>query len=351
MGTKSKTTVQSSKPSPEELELIRIQTQLSQKQLQEFENLQPFQQELLNLSLADLRRQGAISSAVDSAVTPEQQAALAKQDFERAQRLGPIQEELLNLQLEQIRSGGAATPEQLARIKEATDRGIEAGSSDIDLSTKRGIGLISDELANSRGLRLTDSPIMNEAGTLVQAGEDQKASLIKNLRAGEASAALNFPLAANQVMSGINLNQQQLADATKAFQADLRQRAFQNRLALSGQTAQTGIGLSSIANTTGAISALAGARGKTQTTSGSPGLGEIGQLASGIGALAAFSDRRLKSNVRLVGTHPIGIGIYEYDKFGRRERGVMADEVELVRPDAVIDTPSGFKAVDYGKLR
>jgi hypothetical protein len=347
MGTK--TTVQSSAPSAEERELTRIQTELSKLQLQNLNALQPFQQELLDLSLADLRRQGAISSAIDSAVTPEQQAALAKQDFERAQRLGPIQEELLNLQLEQIRSGGAATPEQLARIKEATDRGIEAGSADIDLSTQRGIGLIADELANSRGLRLSDSPIMREAAFLTRAGEDQKASLIKNLRAGEASAALNFPLAANQVMSGINLNQQQLADATKAFQADLRQRAFQNRLALTGQTAQTGIGLSSIANTSGAISGLASTRGKTQKSSGF-GIGEIGQLASGIGALAAFSDRRLKSRVVRVGTHPTGIGIYEYDKFGRRERGVMADEVEIVRPEAVIDTPSGYKAVDYGKL-
>lgn len=344
----SKTTVSPSAPSPEERELIRIQTQLSQKQLQEFEKLQPFQQELLDLSLADLRRQGAISSAIDSAVTPEQQAALAKQDFERAQRLGPIQEELLNLQLEQIRSGGAATPEQLARIKEATDRGIEAGSADIDISTQRGIGLISDELANSRGLRLTDSPIAREASFLARAGEDQKASLIKNLRAGEASAALNFPLAANSVMSGINLNQQQLADATKAFQADLRQRAFQNRLALTGQTAQTGIGLSSIANTSGAISGLASTRSKTQRSS--PGIGEIGQLASGIGALAAFSDPRLKRNVKLVGKHPTGIGIYEYDIGGRRERGVMADEVLEVKPDAVARHLSGALVVDYGKL-
>lgn len=349
MGTKSKTTVTPAQPSPEERELIRIQTQLSQKQLQEFDKLQPFQQELLDLSLADLRRQGAISSAIDSAVTPEQQADLAKQDFERAQRLGPIQEELLNLQLEQIRSGGAATPEQLARIKEATDRGIEAGSADIDISTQRGIGLIADELANSRGLRLTDSPIAREASFLARAGEDQKASLIKTLRAGEASAALNFPLAANQVMSGINLNQQQLADATKAFQSDLRQRAFQNRLALSGQTAQTGIGLSSIANTSGAISGLASSRGRSQTTSGRPGLGEIGQLASGIGALAAFSDPRLKRNVKLVGKHPLGIGIYEYDIGRRRERGVMADEVLEVKPDAV-SKHRGALVVDYGKL-
>ncbi|MEH2700538.1 tail fiber domain-containing protein [Rhizobium leguminosarum bv. viciae] len=48
-----------------------------------------------------------------------------------------------------------------------------------------------------------------------------------------------------------------------------------------------------------------------------------------------FSDARLKSNVERVGTHPLGIGIYDYDIAGRRERGVMAHEVAKVMPDAV----------------
>lgn len=48
-----------------------------------------------------------------------------------------------------------------------------------------------------------------------------------------------------------------------------------------------------------------------------------------------FSDRRLKSNVSRVGTHRLGIGIYEYDIGGARQRGVMADEVAHVMPQAV----------------
>lgn len=62
------------------------------------------------------------------------------------------------------------------------------------------------------------------------------------------------------------------------------------------------------------------------------------------------SDRRLKSNIRRVGTHRLGIGIYEYDILGRRERGVMADEVERVRPEAVSTHPFGIKMVDYSRL-
>jgi hypothetical protein len=85
-------------------------------------------------------------------------------------------------------------------------------------------------------------------------------------------------------------------------------------------------------------------------------MGMYGQLGGAVGAAAgggAFkSDRRLKSNIVRVGTHPLGIGIYEYDIFDRRERGVMADEVEQVKPEAVaIDPADGYKMVYYGMLQ
>ena len=71
-------------------------------------------------------------------------------------------------------------------------------------------------------------------------------------------------------------------------------------------------------------------------------------LASGLAGM--FSDRRLKSNIKRVGTHKLGIGLYEYDIFGERQRGVMADEVEQVLPSAVSTHESGFKMVDYSQL-
>jgi hypothetical protein len=75
--------------------------------------------------------------------------------------------------------------------------------------------------------------------------------------------------------------------------------------------------------------------------------GLFGLASAGIGL---FSDRRLKSNIKRVGTHALGIGIYEYDIFDRRERGVMSDEVRTVRPDAVHVHESGFDQVDYAAL-
>jgi len=81
------------------------------------------------------------------------------------------------------------------------------------------------------------------------------------------------------------------------------------------------------------------------------GLYNLAGSALMAGRLGAFSDRRLKSNIEQVGTHPLGIGIYEYDIFGNRERGVMADEVLNVMPNAVSVHPSGFMQVDYGMLQ
>ena len=78
-------------------------------------------------------------------------------------------------------------------------------------------------------------------------------------------------------------------------------------------------------------------------------LGAYGAIAGAAGTAAA-SDIRLKSKIVRVGTHPLGIGIYEYDIDGRRERGVIAQEVERVLPSAVIEHPDGYKMVDYGAL-
>lgn len=324
----------------EERELVGLQSQLAKKQLAQVDLLAPFQKKLLEATLADLERQSKDSAALDAAISPEERAAMQKSDFDRAKKLGPIQDQILEMQLANMR--GELTPAQ----QKAVEAGIEAGYGDIDRATSKGIGLISDELANARGLRLTDTPILREATMLSQAGLEQKASLAKNLR---SQAMFQLP----GQSSAIGLGQQNIAEAAKQFQADLRQRAFQNRLALTGNTSQTGIGLASIGNPAQTLSALTSSRlaNTGTTTSKSAGLGEIGALAGGIGGLiTAFSDRRLKSNVVKVDDDERGVGIYEYTKFGRRKRGVMADEVVAVSPDAVTVHPSGYGVVDYGKI-
>ncbi len=84
-------------------------------------------------------------------------------------------------------------------------------------------------------------------------------------------------------------------------------------------------------------------------TLGAAGIMSPAGTFSGLAAL--LSDRRLKTNVRRVGTHALGIGLYTYDYiWGEAGSGVMADEVEQVKPEAISYHPSGFKMVNYGML-
>lgn len=86
-------------------------------------------------------------------------------------------------------------------------------------------------------------------------------------------------------------------------------------------------------------------------------LGGLMGLGGTLGsAYIKSSDRRLKTDIKRIGTHDLGMGIYTYhykdgyDLPTGLQVGVMAQEVEKVIPEAVIVTDSGFKAVNYAML-
>jgi hypothetical protein len=86
-------------------------------------------------------------------------------------------------------------------------------------------------------------------------------------------------------------------------------------------------------------------------------LGGLGGAAMGAAKLyAAYqtSDRRLKENIELVGRDVgSGLNLYEFNYRSNpkvRFRGVMADEVLALMPDAVVETSSGYLAVDYSQI-
>lgn len=85
-------------------------------------------------------------------------------------------------------------------------------------------------------------------------------------------------------------------------------------------------------------------------------LGGLGGAAAGIAKVAPFfmSDRRAKEGILAVGMHvPTGLTLYEFDYRGgdgRRFRGVMADEVKAVMPEAVRRDDDGYDRVDYARL-
>jgi hypothetical protein len=91
------------------------------------------------------------------------------------------------------------------------------------------------------------------------------------------------------------------------------------------------------------------------------GGGFLGGLMSlGGSALMAptgtFSDERLKTDIKQIGTHKLGIGIYTFKyKKGHHlpegtQVGVMAQEVEKVIPEAVTTAENGYKLVNYGMI-
>jgi hypothetical protein len=161
--------------------------------------------------------------------------------------------------------------------------------------------------------------------TAVQQALAQQAA-IRSIPVNEISALLSggqVSIPQFQGYSGVNVAPAPIFQAGQAA-GDFAQRNYQNQVG----SYNAGMGL---------LGSLAGAAG----TAVSGPLGVAGLFTS---------DRRLKSNIVRIGTHPLGIGVYEYDINGERQRGVMADEVETVLPEAVITRSDGYKMVNYGLL-
>lgn len=106
----------------------------------------------------------------------------------------------------------------------------------------------------------------------------------------------------------------------------------------------------------GAVRQASGGYG-TQTQTSSPGLGQmlLGAAMGGLNAYAmnpkAFSDRRMKRDIKWIGRLRDGLNIYEWVYlWGEKAKGVIADEVERLRPWALGPTVGGFATVNYGAL-
>jgi hypothetical protein len=86
--------------------------------------------------------------------------------------------------------------------------------------------------------------------------------------------------------------------------------------------------------------------------------GSSGNGSDGSGTMSKMSDRTTKENIVKIGVHPLGIGLYLFDYKPEylglsgqgRQFGVMADEVEIVMPEAVSLHADGYKIVNYAML-
>jgi hypothetical protein len=213
----------------------------------------------------------------------------------------------------------------------------------MDVEAARNAALAANQATAVQQQQLANAAQLQRYNQALQAGQFGNTALQQSLQ--QQLALRNQPL--NEIaalMSGVQVNMPQFQGYQGANVAaapifagtqaagDFAQRNYANQVA----NYNAGMGL---------LGSVAGAAG---TALGGPLGGAIG---AGLFGGAKPSDRRLKSNVVRVGTHPLGIGVYEYDIFGERQRGVMADEVEAVKPEAVTTHPTeGYKMVYYGML-
>jgi hypothetical protein len=221
---------------------------------------------------------------------------------------------------------------------------------------------LESKLANqgiTRGSEAFNSAMLNQSNARQQAYESAR------------NSATAQGVGAAQGMFGQNLQNSQLQNATSAQDFAARQALQQNPINMlnavrSGQQMNTatlptqqnvamqqgtaGPDMLGAATATGQYNQgiynaqQAGSAGMVG------GLGQMGMAAAMMPA-GTFSDRRLKTNIQLIGKHDNGMNIYSWDYvWGEHSRGVMADEVEEIMPEAVVMHPTGFKMVNYSML-
>jgi len=194
-----------------------------------------------------------------SIFTGEEQADRLRAQYERGDMQSEAGDQLLEQQLARIRSGGDVpgwdgstdlSDEQRSPINQNAASQLAIGESNISRYGQNALEMIREELAPSRGLRSSDTPIQDRGFRVGEEMVRQQGNLANTIGAQSAQQMLQYPLQNAQTqMQGdqlFNQNsqfQQQLMQAAGNFNQGLQQQAFQNKLALTGQVGNQGLGL------------------------------------------------------------------------------------------------------------
>jgi hypothetical protein len=207
-------------------------------------------------------------------------------------------------------------------------------------------GSAYNQQALARGIAQGEAPVI----------ADQYNQDVQN----QLNAANSLYGAGNTTYGLLNQNQQ-TANANQQAGVDVGSAALDannygaNQL-LAEEAQRRGIPLSSLTTLLGSVSPVAQAFGTNNSTSNGSstesGAQQFGQIAGGIGGLLKFipSDRRLKEDIRQVGTLFDGTPVYRYryKSSPAFQIGLIAQDVEQRTPGAVTEI-GGLKAVDYHK--
>ena len=243
------------------------------------------QNEILDIQIGELKRQNAALEAIfpqqKQLLGAQTQAAIAAAEFQKIQteqlkELAPqalqIQKQQAELQTQLMMKAladleGTPAEQEIKRLSDQRALALLRGEAPPLLpgqqeritlvfgraaeEAQAGLRTFGEELATSRGMRVTDTPI---GGELLRQGRE----LASSLAAAKAGAELN-----------VGQTEQQFGEAVRQFQENLRQRAFQNRLALTGNVMGAGGGgaatMTPVFATTTPQATMAGAQGLLNT--------------------------------------------------------------------------------------
>jgi hypothetical protein len=185
--------------------------------------------------------------------------------------------------------------------------------------------------------------------------QNEQSLINRGLRPGTTAyqqASDDFLQSRSSAYNNANLN-----NFNSAFQSQLamRNQPLNEILALAGQgqvqqpnfvgTPQTGVAGTDVAG----IQNAAFGQQMAGYNANQSALG--GLFSAGASLIPLLSDRRAKTDIKRIGTafNGLPIYVYRYEDGGQFHIGFMADEVEQMHPDAVIEGGDGFKRVFYDK--
>jgi hypothetical protein len=236
-------------------------------------------------------------------------------------------------------AGGNVNSSRTGIAEGMVQRGLAQQSADLG-STLRNKAF-SDGLALSNNTNQANN--QQNLGALAAQGQIGNQAAGTGVSAGTQSVANQGALTSEMAAGGAGL--------TAAQQAilDNQQQQYQSKVSAPFDPLKQYM---SVVGSNNWGSATNGTETETKTPSAwdtiSGLMSSAGSAAQGGAKLMAFSDRRVKEDITRIGTLDNGLPLYTFRYIGeaRLNVGLMAQDVELVNPDAVSDF-HGIKVVDY----
>lgn len=209
------------------------------------------------------------------------------------------------------------------------------------------------QIANAASKNLAQNLAGMYGGAYQQAQAGRLPAIQQQMSAAEQAQARRFPMAQMQ------LSQQQAGQAAyptimgapldmmkEVGDVGAQRRAMTQEAINQAQQKYAYEAQAPMSNLQQYMANISGDYGGTSTQTPSA-LSQIGQMA---GIIGAISDIRAKENITPVGKYK-GMNVYDFNyKWSpERHRGLMAQEVEQVKPEAVGEI-NGLKYIDYGKV-